>query len=172
MKKLLWIIIIVVAVSLVKIYFGETYRMPSGSMKPTLLIGEHFFSDSGYYENNVPERNEVAVFIFPEDRTKKFVKRIIALPGDEIQIKDNAVYVNGSILDEPFAQFTQGVVPAIAKNFGPYTIPSNSAFVLGDNRNHSYDSRYWGPVPIKDLVGKATRIYWSSEWPRVWSTIR
>jgi signal peptidase I len=149
---------------------GKAYKMPAGSMAPALLIGDRFFADMGHYDSNEPGRGEVAVFLLPKDNKTHFVKRIVGLPGEEIQIREKVLYINGNAIPEPYAVF-EGSAPQRERDYGPLKIPSNAVFVLGDNRDNSYDSRFWGPVPLKNLLGRATRIYWSGDKSRIWSRV-
>jgi signal peptidase I len=120
-----------------------------------------------------PQRGDVIVFRFPEDEEKDFIKRIVGLPGDTIEVRNKIVFVNGKALDDK--GFTQRVDPGIIHgsvnprdNFGPVTVPDKSYFVMGDNRDQSLDSRFWGYVRLEKIRGKAFRIYWSwsghGEW--------
>ena len=112
-----------------------------------------------------PDRGDIIVFMFPEDETKDFIKRVIGLPGDRVEVRDKNVYINGQPLSEPY---TQHVDPAVLPhqvqprdNLGPLTVPSDSYFVMGDNRDQSLDSRFWGYVKREKIKGKAFLIYWS-----------
>ena len=161
----------------------KAYRIPSGAMIPTLLIGDHVYVDKlGYRIGTEPKRGDVIVFKFPEDETKDFVKRIIGLPGDTVEIRNKQVILNGIPFDDH--NYTQRLDPGVLDaslnprdNFGPITIPDGSYSVLGDNRDQSLDSRFWGYIPASKIRGKATVIYWSwsgqgnvSEWVR-WERI-
>jgi signal peptidase I len=148
-------------------------------MEPTLLIGDHILVNKFIYgikipyiqktiiPINDPKREDVIVFIYPVDRSKDFIKRIIGLPGEEIEIIENKVYINGRLYDDKHGFYTnqggKGENPGGKDRFGPVTVPENHYFVMGDNRNHSYDSRFWGFVPSNSIKGKAFIIYWS--WP-------
>jgi signal peptidase I len=146
-------------------------------MKPTLLIGDHILVSKFNYGVKLPmirstlipigtpKRGDIVVFIYPEDRSKDFIKRLIGLPGDVIEIRNKKILLNGL----PWSD-THGVnvdslmIPGSVQprdNFGPVTVPEDSLFVMGDNRDESYDSRFWGVVPMKDVLGKALIIYWS-----------
>jgi signal peptidase I len=112
-----------------------------------------------------PDRGDIIVFMFPEDETKDFIKRVIGLPGDRVEVRDKNVYINGQPLSEPY---TQHVDPSVfphqvqpRDNLGPLTVPSDSYFVMGDNRDQSLDSRFWGYVKREKIKGKAFIIYWS-----------
>jgi signal peptidase I len=136
-------------------------------MTPTLLIGDHVYVDNLIYRIGFnPERGDIIVFRFPEDEEKDFIKRVIGLPGDTIEIRDKNVYVNGTpVEDKAYTQrIDPGVIPGHLNprdNFGPSTVPEHSYFVLGDNRDQSLDSRFWGYVGESKIKGKATTIYWS-----------
>lgn len=145
----------------------QAFKIPAGSMMPTLLIGDHILVDKSIYRNGrAPQRGDIIVFKFPEDETKDFVKRVIGLPGDTVQIRNKLVYVNGTPLDDH--AYSQRMDPGMIEahinprdNFGPSTVPNDSYFVLGDNRDQSLDSRFWGAVEASKIKGKATVVYWS-----------
>lgn len=155
----------------------QAFKIPSGSMIPTLLIGDHLFVNKFIYGIKIPffrktiipitepTRGDVIVFIFPQDRSKDFIKRVIGLPGDTIEMKNKKIYINNQAYDDPHGVYTDPVIlPAEASprdNFGPLIVPEDSYFVMGDNRDHSLDSRFWGYVQKKDVLGKAFIIYWS-----------
>ena len=112
-----------------------------------------------------PQRGEIIVFKYPEDPTRDFIKRVIAVEGDTIQMIDQKLYINGKYINEPFIQHTDTLarlgqlVPR--DNFGPFLVPKGKLFMMGDNRDNSYDSRFWGYVDVKEVRGKAMIIYWS-----------
>jgi len=155
----------------------QAFKIPSGSMEPTLLVGDHLlvnrlsyvvkvpFTDIVLFNLGKPERGDVVVFRYPVDRTKDFIKRVIGKEGDTIEIKDKAVYVNGRKMDDSHAFFAEdSIMPAAfapRDNFGPVTVPKDSYFVMGDNRDRSLDSRFWGFVNKNDLVGRALVLYFS-----------
>jgi signal peptidase I len=162
---------------IIRAYVIQAFKIPSGSMIPTLLIGDHIlankfiygikipFSDSRVLVFKKPEGGDIIVFKYPENPRKDFIKRVIAKEGDVIEERDKAVYVNGKALIEPYIQHTDSTIKMRGSdprdNFGPVTVPEHKFFVMGDNRDQSYDSRYWGFVDIKDIKGKALIIYWS-----------
>ncbi len=165
-----WVKDIVVALILaliIRTFIVQAFRIPSGSMIPTLLVGDHLLVEKITYRFREPKRFEIIVFKFPLDKSKDYIKRVIGLPGDEIKIVNKEVYVNGKKLDEPYVQHTDpNVIPAQFSprdNYGPVTVPKGHLFVMGDNRDNSYDSRFWGFVPEKDIVGKAFIIYFSCD---------
>lgn len=145
-------------------------------MAPTLLIGDQVLIDKSISWNGaVLQRGDIVVFKFPEDETKEFIKRIIGLPGETILIRNKTVYVNNQPLDD--ASYTQRIDPGIIDgaihprdNFGPVTIPDEAYFVMGDNRDQSFDSRLWGHVQRSKVLGKLRFIYWS--WDAESSTVR
>jgi len=172
------ILIALVLALIIRTFVVQAFKIPSGSMIKTLLIGDHILVNKFIYgiKNPItretwfkieqPERGDIVVFIYPLDRDKDFIKRVVGIAGDTIQVKNKKVYVNGRLVpDPPTAQHTDPrIIPASVQprdNMGPVTVPSDSLFVMGDNRDQSYDSRFWGFVPIKDVKGYAFMIYWS-----------
>jgi signal peptidase I len=149
----------------------RTFRIPIDSMSPALIGGDCFLARWGSFTQVGPKRGEIVVFPYPEDRTKEFVKRVIGLPGERIHIKDKQVFVNDQPIADPWGVHNDPVVIPGSQmprdNFGPVTVPVDSVFVLGDNRDHSLDSRFWGYVAIRDIEGKAICIYWSADWSRI-----
>lgn len=128
-------------------------RVPSGSMEQTIMTGDRVFGNRLAYKNKEPERFDIVVFKYPDDESQLFVKRVIGLPGETVEIKDGKVYINGSEtpLDDSFTPETP------TGDYGPYVVPEGSYFMLGDNRNHSGDSRFWKQpyVEKEKIVGKA-----------------
>jgi signal peptidase I len=171
---------------LIRSFLFQAFSIPSGSMERTLLIGDYLLVNKLSYgirnplTNKVvipigkPHRGDVVVFIFPQDTTKDYIKRIIGLPGDKVQVINKKVYINNKVLNTPQARYDDSLIippphspiESPRDNFGPVEVPPNSYFVMGDNRDHSYDSRFWGFVPMRDLKGKATIIYFSWAGPR------
>lgn len=128
-------------------------RVPSESMEKTIMTGDRFFGNRLAYLFDDPERFDIVVFKYPDDESQLFVKRVIGLPGETVEIKDGKVYINGSEtpLDDSFTPETP------TGDYGPYVVPDGSYFMLGDNRNHSGDSRFWKQpyVEKEKIVGKA-----------------
>lgn len=171
------IILAIVIAFFIRTFVIQAYKIPSGSMKPTLLIGDHILVSKFNYGIHLPlirstlipvgtpKRGDIVVFIYPEDRSKDFIKRLIGLPGDTIEIRDKKIFVNGLPWNDAYGVNVDNmVIPGSVQprdNFGPVTVPEGSLFVMGDNHDESYDSRFWGFVPMKDVLGKALIIYWS-----------
>lgn len=133
------------------------YRVQGHSMLPTLHEGEYLIINKLSYYLDEPRRGDIIVLHFPRDRSREYIKRVIGLPGDHIQIDDDAVLVNGAPLNEPY------INGAAAYRTGAWTVPEGHYFVMGDNRNNSSDSRSWSFLPREDIVGKAWLIYWQIE---------
>ncbi len=179
------IIIALIAALIIRAYVIQAFKIPSGSMIPTLLIGDHIlvnkflygtkipFSDKRVLIFKKPERGDIIVFKYPEDPKKDFIKRVIATGGDKIESRDKIIYVNGEKLSELYVQHTANdILPrgiGLRDNFGPIVVPEHKFFVMGDNRDQSHDSRFWGFVDIQDIKGEALIIYWSwdtDDWVR------
>lgn len=161
----------------IRAYFVQAFKIPSGSMMPTLLIGDHLlvnkfifgiknpFNDNQILVLRKPERGDIIVFRFPHEPGRDFIKRIIAVEGDTIEGRNKEIFLNGKKIKESFIQHTD-IYPIMGgreprDNFGPHTVPKDMYFVMGDNRDQSFDSRYWGFVSSKDIRGKAFILYWS-----------
>ena len=152
---------------LIRTYVVQAFKIPSGAMKQTILVGDHILVDKLTYDKSSPVRGDIIVFKFPVEPEKDFIKRVIGLPGDTIEGRDKNIYINNEPLEEPYAVHTDPHI--ISKdirprdNYGPISIPDNALFVMGDNRDESFDSRFWGFVDYKDIRGKAFIIYWSQD---------
>ncbi|HOO91488.1 MAG TPA: signal peptidase I, partial [Syntrophales bacterium] len=171
------IIIAILIALFIRTFIVQAFKIPSGSMKPTLLIGDHLLVNKFSYgikvpffrktlvSINDPQRGDIVVFIYPLDRTKDFIKRVVGIAGDTIEIRDKKIYLNGLPYNDGHGVYVDSILfPASVQprdNFGPITVPAGHLFVMGDNRDQSYDSRYWGFVDLKDVLGKAFIIYWS-----------
>ncbi|MCD6124507.1 signal peptidase I [bacterium] len=141
----------------------EAFNIPSGSMEDTLLIGDFLLGEKITYRFRMPRRGEVIIFKHPEPRFrgKDLIKRCVAVAGDTVQIINKVLYVNGKpVPDPPLAKHDSTFIPR-RDNFGPYVVPPNCVFAMGDNRDNSYDSRFWGPVPRKNLKARPLFLYFS-----------
>ena len=188
-KSLLWeyveaIITALILALLIRTFVVQAFKIPSGSMIPTLLIGDHILVNKFLYGTQIPftdkkilifrepEKGDIIVFKYPENPTKDFIKRVIATEGDTIEEKNKVVYVNGEPVMETYAYHYDPTMLSDSDRrdtFGRIRVPKDKIFVMGDNRDHSYDSRFWGFVDEKEVKGKAFIIYWSwdpDKWVR------
>jgi signal peptidase I len=149
----------------VRAFVLQAFKIPSGSMIPTLQIGDHILVNKFVYWLREPHRGDIIVFKYPLDENRDFIKRIIALPGETLEVKNKKIYINGKPLTESYAVYSQ--VPtstelAVPKdNYGPLVLGPGQYFMMGDNRDSSMDSRWWGPLDKCKIKGKAFIIYWS-----------
>jgi signal peptidase I len=168
----------------IRTFIVQAFKIPSGSMIPTLEIGDHILVNKLAYglrmpflerylvQYGDPQRNDVVVFIYPEDRSKDFIKRVIAVAGDTVELRDKKVFINGKQVEDRHGHF-MGYDPQAGgvgsgDDYGPKTVPQNHIFVMGDNRDRSYDSRFWGFVDLNEVRGKAFLIYWSWDGTDRW----
>jgi len=173
----------------IRTFVVQAFKIPSGSMLPTLQIGDHILVNKFLYGPRLeipltqvslgqlpgirkPKPGDVVVFIWPKDRSKDFIKRVVATGGQTIEVRDRQVFIDGKAWDDPHATWVAQPratgTGGAGDNYGPYTVPKDHVFVMGDNRDQSYDSRFWGPVPISDIKGQALVIYWSWDGPDRW----
>ena len=133
-------------------------EIPSGSMENTIMPGDRILGNRLAYLNSDPERFDIIIFRYPDDESQLFIKRVIGLPGETVEIRDGSIYINGS--DEPLQDVN--IKEPMEGSFGPYTVPEDCYFVMGDNRNNSKDSRYWENtfVTKDEILGKAFFKYW------------
>jgi len=143
----------------------QAYKIPSSAMEPTLLVGDCLITDRRIYRSQKPQTGDIIIFEFPKDPSKDFIKRVIGMEGEKVEIIENKIYINEKLLDDPWGHFTKGYHPL--DTFGPVIVPKDSLFVLGDNRNNSEDSRYWGFLDIKRVKGKALYLYWAKNKSRI-----
>lgn len=194
------LVIAIVLALTIRVFVVQAFKIPSGSMIPTLLIGDHIlvsklaygfqlpkdcefqvsfppvtcFSSNIVMNFHPPQRGDIIVFRYPEDENKDFIKRVIGIPGDTIQIQNKKVTVNGRLLKDE--AFTQRIDPGIIDgrinprdNLAPLTVPPDSYFVMGDNRDQSLDSRFWGFVRMDKIKGRAFLVYWSWNGQGAWT---
>ena len=171
------IIIAVILALFIRSFIVQAFKIPSGSMLPTLQIGDHLLVNKFIYGVKIPikgsvlipwkspKRDDIVVFRFPNDRSIDYIKRVVGVAGDTIELKNKQLFINGEIINNPYAHFTESdIMKATAgprDNMGPVRVPEGAIFVMGDNRDNSYDSRFWGFVDLKDVLGKAFILYWS-----------
>lgn len=171
------IIIAILIAVVIRTFVIQAYKIPSRSMVPTLLVGDHLLVNKFIYGVKIPvirkvfipvtdpKQGDIVVFIYPKDRSKDYIKRVIGVAGDKIEIRNKDIFINDRPYKDDFGIYSDNVIyPAIIQprdNFGPVTVPAGSLFVMGDNRDESADSRFWGFVDLKDVEGKALIIYWS-----------
>ena len=177
------IVIAVILALFIRTFIVQAFKIPTGSMENNLLIGDHLLVNkfvfgptaSGLERTLLPvdpiRRGDVIVFKFPEDPERDFIKRTIGLPGDTIELKNQTVFVNGQPLVEPYAHYLLPPVESqtdgfdLRRKYGPVTVPEGHYFMMGDNRDDSQDSRYWGFLPQSYVKGRALFIYWSFDVP-------
>ena len=171
------ILVAILLALFIRTFVVQAFKIPSGSMKDTLLIGDHILVNKFIYGVKLPylqkviipfkqpQRGDIVVFKFPIEPEKDFIKRVVGVAGDVIEGHNKTIYVNGKPLVENYTIKTDShIFPAGTQardNFGPITVPENSLFVMGDNRDQSFDSRFWGFVDLRMVSGKAFMIYWS-----------
>jgi signal peptidase I len=179
------IVIAVVLALFVRTFVVQAFKIPTGSMENNLLIGDHLLVNKMVFAPSptavdralLPlrdiERGEVVVFKYPEDPERDFIKRVIGLPGETLEVRGKRVYIDGKVLDEPYvhylepppenAQYQEVTSFDLRERYGPVEVPPGQYFVMGDNRDNSQDSRYWGFLPREYVKGRALLIYWSYE---------
>jgi signal peptidase I len=182
------IVIAVILALFVRTFVVQAFKIPTGSMENNLLIGDHLLvnkfvhgpAPSAVERAALPigtiRRRDVLVFKYPEQPDRDFIKRVIGLPGESLEVRDKKVYINGTALDEPYAHYLSPASEGSAfhevtsfdvrERYGPVTIPAGHYFMMGDNRDNSQDSRYWGFLPRENIKGRALLIYWSYEAER------
>jgi signal peptidase I len=162
-------VLALLAAVLLRLFVVSAYRVNSASMEDTLYTGDYIFVNKLAYEFATPPQvGDIIVFEYPNNPEKKFIKRIVAGPGQEVQVADKVLYVDGAVASIPpmSKNVDARIIPgdlSFRDNFGPYVVPVDQYFVMGDNRDDSRDSRFWGGVPIDRIKGKAIFIYWSWE---------
>jgi signal peptidase I len=179
------IVIAVILALFIRTFVVQAFKIPTGSMENNLLIGDHLLvnkfvfgpTGTGAERALLPvgaiARRDVIVFKYPEEPDRDYIKRVIGLPGETVEVREKKVYINGKGLDEPYVHFLQPPSKETAfhevtsfdvrERYGPVTVPADHYFVMGDNRDNSQDSRYWGFLPRENVKGKALVIYWSYE---------
>ncbi len=200
------LVIAVVLALFIRTYVVQAFKIPTGSMEQNLLIGDHLLvnkfvfgpSRSPLERAMLPmtdvRRRDIVVFKYPEEPDRDFIKRVIGLPGDTVEMRNKRVFINGSLLDEPYVYYLDGPPPIVHDDaseeqavadprmrYGPVTVPPGQYFMMGDNRDNSQDSRYWGFLPRANIKGRALVMYWSYDadaglfgvrWSRILRQVR
>jgi signal peptidase I len=182
------IVIAVILALFIRTFVVQAFKIPTGSMENNLLIGDHLLVNKFVFGPTASrlerallpigtiKRGDVIVFKYPEEPERDFIKRVIGLPGERLEVREKKVYIDGKPLDEPYAHYLSPVSNPtgahevtsldVRDNFRPVVVPPNQYFMMGDNRDNSQDSRYWGFLPREYVKGKAVLIYWSYEADR------
>ena len=179
-KKPLWreygeaLLVALLLALVIRTFVVQAFKIPSESMLQTLLVGDHLlaskfsygvkvpFTNYYVYKGSDPQRGEIIIFEYPNDPSVDYIKRIVGVPGDIIEVRNKQLFRNGEAVKESYIRFTQpDRIEPVRDNFGPVTVPEGKYFVMGDNRDNSLDSRFWGFVDRSAIRAKAWRIYWS-----------
>ena len=175
------IVIAVILALFIRTFVVQAFKIPTGSMENNLLVGDHLLVNKFIFAPTTTpiearllpidpiRRGDVVVFKYPEDPARDFIKRVIGLPGETLEIRSKQVHIDGKSIDEPYVQFLQppsrGASASydVRERYGPVVVPADHYFVMGDNRDNSQDSRWWGFLPRHYIKGKALMVYWSYE---------
>jgi signal peptidase I len=183
------LVVAFILATFIRTFVVQAFKIPTGSMEKNLLIGDHLLVNKVVYSPSATgleakllgkkpiQRGHVVVFKYPEEPARDFIKRVVALPGETVEIKDKKVYIDGKALDEPYVHFLEPpLLPTDPEyglrlegrgdSYGPRKVPAGQLFVMGDNRDNSKDSRYWGFLPEDQVKGRALMVYWSYEASR------
>ena len=182
------LVVAVILALFVRTFVFQAFKIPTGSMENNLLIGDHLLVNKFVFGPGVSSversllpmgtirRGDVVVFKYPVDPARDFIKRVIGLPGETLEVRSKKVYINGQALDEPYAHYIQHPTSPeefrevtsldVLEHYGPVVVPPDQYFMMGDNRDNSADSRIWGFLPREYIKGKAVVIYWSYEGER------
>jgi len=171
------IVIAVLIALFIRAFVIQAFKIPSSSMEPTLQVGDHIlvskfiygikipFTDIKLFQYNKPRRGDIIVFIYPKDHSKDFIKRVIGTEGDKVEVVRNKIYINDKVMEDPWGRYEEKIdwrkYFQPMERYGPEIVPKDSLFVLGDNRDNSQDSRFWGFVNLSAVKGKALIIYFS-----------
>ena len=185
------IVIALILALFIRTFVVQAFKIPSGSMLNTLQIGDHILVNKFIYGVKLPfiqktivpvkepRRDDIVVFIYPEDPSKDFIKRVVGVEGDTVEMRDKVLFVNGKKIERDYTIHTDRRLIGGRDTFGPVTVPKDSLFVMGDNRDNSHDSRFWGFVPLSSVKGKAFMIYFSwngrdksVRWSRIGDILR
>jgi len=174
------LVVAVILALFVRTFVFQAFKIPTGSMENNLLVGDHLLVNKMAFApaatglertllaSRTVGRGDIVVFKYPEQPDRDFIKRVIGLPGDRLELRRKRVYINGQLLDEPYVRYleppsAEGIVRAgdLREEYGPVTVPEGQFFMMGDNRDNSEDSRYWGFLPAAYVKGEALVIYFS-----------
>ncbi|MEW6079342.1 MAG: signal peptidase I [Thermodesulfobacteriota bacterium] len=167
------VLIAVLLALFIRTFVVQAFKIPSGSMKDTLLIGDHILVNKFAYGIDIPflhislikgeppRRGDIIVFKYPGNPDKDYIKRVVAVAGDVVSVRDKQLYVNQQPMQEKYIIHTDTAVQPVRDDFGPVQVPDHQLFVMGDNRDNSSDSRFWGFLDLEAVRGKAFLIYWS-----------
>ncbi len=170
------LMVVVVIVFFVRIFIGEASVVPTASMEKTILVGDHLFMNKLLYGPEIPlvhwrlprlksiHRGDIVVFLYPRDPEETYLKRVAAVGGDRMEIKDGVLLINGRPVNEPYAVHKAPLTSPL-EQMAPLVVPQGQLFVMGDNRDNSSDSRDWGFVPIGNVIGEPLFVYWSYDAP-------
>ena len=159
LREITKIILLALVIFLVASIVVGSFRVDGESMEPSLHNGQYLLVNEMVYHFHPPQRGDIIVFHSPNNPGKDFIKRVIAIPGDTVEIRDGQVYINGEVIEEPYISEPPNYT------YPPTQVGEDEYFVLGDNRNHSSDSHIWGMVPRENIIGKAWLCYWPlSQW--------
>lgn len=183
------VVLAVLIALFIRTFVIQAFKIPSGSMEPTLQVGDYLMVNKFIYGIKIPltetkvfqfmnpQRGDVIVFPYPVDPSKDFIKRVIGMGGEKVEIIQSKIYINDRLISDPWGHFEKiGSEEYLQRieNFGPVVVPKDSLFVMGDNRNNSEDSRFWGFLRVNTVVGKAFILYfsWNPNAENLWNTIR
>ncbi|MBZ0168299.1 MAG: signal peptidase I [Kofleriaceae bacterium] len=177
------IVIAILLALVVRTFVVQAFKIPSGSMLQTLQVGDHILVNKFVYWFTNPQQGDIIVFKYPQDEGRDFIKRIVGLPGEKVEVRAKQVYINDTPLTEPYAIHLDPVTlenPGSSRDdFGPVIAAPGQLFMMGDNRDYSMDSRFWGFLDMKKIRGKAFIIYWSWDserfrprWERIGMLVR
>jgi signal peptidase I len=144
---------------------ARAYKIPSSAIAPTVVIGDRLIADTRSYKNQEPRRGDIVIFVYPKDPSRDFIRRVIAVEGEKVEVIENKIFINDKLLDDPWGYLAEDYRPIDTS--GPLLVPKDSLFVLGDNRNFSQDSRLFGFVDAKKVKGKALYLYWAKDKSRI-----
>ncbi|CBE69308.1 MAG: signal peptidase I [Candidatus Methylomirabilis oxygeniifera] len=177
------IIIAIILALVIRSFVIQAFKIPSGSMLQTLQVGDHILVNKFLYWFTDPQHGDIIVFKYPQDEGRDFIKRVVALPGDKLEIREKQLYINDKPLTEPYAIHLDPATledpGSLRDSFGPIVVAPGQLFMMGDNRDYSMDSRFWGLLDMKKIRGKAFIIYWSWDherfrprWERIGMLVR